>query len=82
MLLDYYPGWVGGLTLTIKLISAQLSYAAAEAGLSLAILFRVSGVGWCRVAGLAETITNSVKLKLELRLSLAKSQAGFKALNL
>ena len=29
-------GWVGGLTLTIKLISAQLSYAAAEAGLSLA----------------------------------------------
>ena len=32
---------------------------------------RVSGVG-CRVAGLAETITNSVKLKLELRLSLAK----------
>ena len=39
--LDYYPGWVvgwvGGLTLTIKLISAQLSYAAAGAGLSLAI---------------------------------------------
>ena len=36
------------------------------------ILFRVvSGVGWCRVAGLAETITNSVKLKLKLRLSLA-----------
>ena len=31
---------------------------------------RVSGVG-CRVAGLAETITNSVKLKLKLRLSLA-----------
>ena len=41
MLLDYYPGWVGGwvggLTLTIKLISAQLNYAAAGAGLSLAI---------------------------------------------
>ena len=35
------------------------------------ILVRVSGVGWCRVAGLAETITNSVKLKLKLRLSLA-----------
>ena len=33
----------------------------------------MSGVGWCRVAGLAETITNSVKLKLELRLSLAIS---------
>ena len=32
----------------------------------------MSGVGWCRVAGLAETITNSVKLKVELRLSLAK----------
>ena len=31
--LDYYPGWVGGITLTIKLISAQLSYAAAGAGL-------------------------------------------------
>ena len=25
-------GWVGGLTLTIKLISAQLNYAAAGAG--------------------------------------------------
>ena len=40
--LDYYPrwvvGWVGGLTLTIKLISAQLNYAAAGAGLSLARL--------------------------------------------
>ena len=24
------------------------------------------GVGWCRVAGLVETITNSVKLKQEL----------------
>ena len=39
--LDYYPGWVvgwvGGLTLTIKLISAQLNYAAAGAGLSLAM---------------------------------------------
>ena len=34
------------------------------------ILVRVSG-GGCRVAGLAETITNSVKLKLKLRLSLA-----------
>ena len=37
--LDYYPGWVvgwmGGLTLTIKLISVQLSYAAAVTGLSL-----------------------------------------------
>ena len=29
-------GWVVGLTLTIKLISAQLNYAAAGAGLSLA----------------------------------------------
>ena len=28
---------MGGLTLTIKLISAQLNYAAAGAGLSLAI---------------------------------------------
>ena len=34
------------------------------------ILVRVAGVR-CRVAGLAETITNSVKLKLKLRLSLA-----------
>ena len=38
MLLDYYPGWVGGLTLKIKLISDQLSYAAAGAGLSLAMM--------------------------------------------
>ena len=42
--LDYYAGlvgwvggWVSGLTLTIKLISAQLNCAAAGAGLSLAI---------------------------------------------
>ena len=35
------------------------------------ILVRVSGGGGCRVAGLTETITNSVKLKLKLRLSLA-----------
>ena len=35
--LDYYPRWVGGLRLTIKLISAQLNYAAAGAGLSLAM---------------------------------------------
>ena len=45
MLLDYYPGWVGGLTLTIKLISAQLNYAAAGAGLSLAIYDAVHGMG-------------------------------------
>ena len=38
------------------------------------ILVCVSGGGWCRAAGLAETITNSVKLKLELRLSLAKKE--------
>ena len=37
------------------------------------------GVG-CRVAGLAETITNSVKLKLKLRLSLAKSPEIIKSL--
>ena len=34
-------------------------------------IYTCPGVGWCRVAGLAETITNSVKLKLKLRLSLA-----------
>ena len=34
---------------------------------------RVSGVGW-RVVGLAENITNSVKLELELGLSLAISK--------
>ena len=34
-------------------------------------IYTCPGVGWCRVAGLAETINNSVKLKLKLRLSLA-----------
>ena len=41
------------------------------------ILVRVvSGVGWCRVVGLAETITNSVKLKLKMRLSLATKEVA------
>ena len=38
-------------------------------------IYTCPGVG-CRVAGLAETITNSVKLKLKLRLSLAKKKTA------
>ena len=37
-MVGWLDGWVGGLLLIIKLISAQLSYAAAGTGLSLAII--------------------------------------------
>ena len=55
----------------IRAHNININYFAFHVSAVRQEIYTFPGVGWCRVAGLAETITNSVKLKLELRLSLA-----------
>ena len=52
------------------ILEVNINYFAIHVQAKGREIYTFPGVG-CRVAGLAETITNSVKLKLELRLSLA-----------
>ena len=60
----------------IRAHNINIKYFAFHVSAVRQEIYTCPGVGWCRVAGLAETITNSVKLKLKLRLSLAINETS------